>query len=178
MNQRLKHGAGGFSLVEVVIAIGILSFALLAIVGLLPTGLKSVRNANEQAGAANVLESIAEAIRSASITNTNSFDSAAFTWSYGGSVYSNTIGSGITKNMTIANLTLEGTVTNSLNKRLVAYVSVTPPSTITTPGNALISVAWTASPNPVWKPETSSWSNVEGSLTTGIQFLPRVTSAP
>ena len=95
-----------------------------------------------------------------------------------GSNNSYTIGVTNPTNSSFPNLTLEGTVAGSLNKRLVAYVSVTPPTNITTPGKALISVAWTAKSNPGWNATTTSWTNVEGSLTTGIQFLPRIPSAP
>lgn len=178
-SKRTASGTAGFSLVEVVISIGILSFALLAIVGLLPAGLKSVRNANEQAGAANVLESIAESIRSASTTSTSNFDSAIFTGSYAGIPFSYT--NGITSppySCLITNLTLEGSATNALNKRLIAHVEITAPATSTTPGHALISVAWSAHPNPGWNSNNSNWSHVDGSLTTGIQFLPHITTSP
>ena len=43
-------------------AIGIVSVALLAVVGLLPVGLQSVRNANELAGASLVMNRLADAV--------------------------------------------------------------------------------------------------------------------
>ena len=58
-----------FSLVEVTIAVGIVSFCLIAVLGLLPTGLKAVKNANEQAAAANALNAIADTLRTATSTN-------------------------------------------------------------------------------------------------------------
>jgi len=73
-NRKSKiNNAFAFSLVEVTLAIGIVSFALIAVLGLLPVGLKSVKNANEQAGAANVLNAIADGLRSASTTNSSNF---------------------------------------------------------------------------------------------------------
>ena len=53
----------GFSLVEVVIAIGILSFCLLAIFGLLPVGLSSNKASVEQSGAANIATAIVADLR-------------------------------------------------------------------------------------------------------------------
>jgi uncharacterized protein (TIGR02598 family) len=155
-----------FSLVEVVLAIGIVSFALLAVTGLMPVGLKSVKNANDQAGAANVLNVIADRLRAASSTNSsnysNSFAGTQIAYAVGGSVATNAW----------SNLTLEGTVDNS-NKRLAARLDITPPVNLTTPGRATVSVAWSAQANPTWSTSSQSWANAEGSITSGIQFLPR-----
>lgn len=157
-----------FSLVEVTLAIGIVSFALIAVLGLLPVGLKSVKNANEQAGAANVLNAIAESVRSATSTNstlfTNVFSGQTIQYSVGGPSATNGW----------SDLKLDGSQeTASDQKRISAVVNIFPPANLTTNGRAVISVAWPAQANPDWNAGTQTWSKAEGSITTGIQFLPK-----
>ena len=54
----------GFSLIEVVIAIGICSFCMIAMLGLLPVALKSVQTTTQQTAAATILKSISMDLRS------------------------------------------------------------------------------------------------------------------
>lgn len=56
-------GNRGFSLTEVVIALGVASFSLLAILGLLPVGFSSIQSATAQTGAMNLVTSIAADLR-------------------------------------------------------------------------------------------------------------------
>src|SRR5437660_1551241 len=56
---------GGFSLIEVTLAVGIIAFAMLTLVALLPIGISANRAAAEQARAAQTVNAIALAIRSA-----------------------------------------------------------------------------------------------------------------
>jgi len=153
-----------FSLVEVVMAVGIVSFCLLAIVGLLPVGLKSVQNANEQAGAAQILNGIAESLRNARSQN------GTYTFAYAGQNATYSLnGSSATHAWT--NLTLEGTTNNSF-KRVKAQLDYTPPASISSPGRATVSVAWTAqAANLAWNSANQSWSGADGSLTSGLVFL-------
>jgi prepilin-type N-terminal cleavage/methylation domain-containing protein len=60
---RRERCAAGFSLIEVVIALGIISFALVAVIGLLPTGLNSQRQAVNQAFGAQTLNDVAQGIQ-------------------------------------------------------------------------------------------------------------------
>lgn len=53
----------GFSLIEVALALGIISFALLAVVGLLPAGLEAQRQSANQARSVQVLSEISDALR-------------------------------------------------------------------------------------------------------------------
>ena len=55
----LHPRCSAFSLVEVVIAIGVAAFCLVAMLGLFPTGLKSVKNTIDQTAAAGYLDAIA-----------------------------------------------------------------------------------------------------------------------
>lgn len=154
----------GFSLVEVVMAVGIVSICLLSIVALLPVGLKSVQNANEQAGAAQILNGIAESLRNARLSN------STYVFSYAGKNATYTLG-GASGNLTWTNLTLLGT-TNDVFKRVKAQLDYTPPASISSAGRATVSVAWTAqTANLTWSSSNNTWSNADGSLTSGLVFL-------
>lgn len=59
----------GFSLVEVTIALGLLSFAAVAIIGILPVGLTSIRQSMNQTVEAQIVRSIAAQSVTASFTN-------------------------------------------------------------------------------------------------------------
>lgn len=163
-----KRKNDAFSLVEVTLALGIISFALIAVLGLLPVGLRSVKNANDQAGAANVLNAIAGCVRSASSTNsvdyTNTFSGQSITFSVGGAA--------VTKNWN--NLKLDGSLeTASDPKRISAIAIITPPANATTTGRGVISVAWSAQANPIWDAGNQTWTKADGSITSGMQFLPK-----
>ena len=162
--------APAFSLVEVTLALGIASFALMAVLGLLPVGLKSVKNANEQAGAANVLNAIAECLRTA--TSTNSVD---FSNTFAGqSIQYSVVPGASTTNVSWTNLTLQGsTETSQSPKRLSAVLSISPPGILTTPGHATVTVAWSAQANPTWNAATQKWTKADGTITSGLQFLPK-----
>jgi uncharacterized protein (TIGR02598 family) len=62
-----KQSARGFSLVECVIAVGIVCFSILPMLGLLPAGLNSTRSASVQTGAMNLITSIAADLRTATV---------------------------------------------------------------------------------------------------------------
>jgi uncharacterized protein (TIGR02598 family) len=163
--MKIPSPASGFSLIEVVMAVGIAGFALLAIVGLLPVGMKSVQNSTNQAAAANVVNGIANALRNAEKMTPNSFSS-----SFAGENITYTI-AGAQTSISWDTLDLNGNDTNSVSARLKARLVITPPSSANTNGTALISVAWPAqSPNLTWN--GSGWNNAQGHLTTGVQFLP------
>lgn len=60
---RPAPGRGGFSLVEVTLAIGVAGFCLLAIFGLLPVGLRTNQSAVEQTAANGILSAVAAELR-------------------------------------------------------------------------------------------------------------------
>ena len=64
-----RCGDGGFTLVEIALAMAIFSFALVSILGLLSVGLKNSRRASIQIAAANILSTIAADIQGAQISN-------------------------------------------------------------------------------------------------------------
>lgn len=59
-----QRGHQAFSLVEVVLALGIASFSMISIMGLLPVGLGNNRSSTAQTGAMNLITAIAADIRS------------------------------------------------------------------------------------------------------------------
>jgi len=56
--KRRTTASLAFSLVEVVIALGVTSFAVLALIGTLPTGIKSVQDSSNESARANILQQI------------------------------------------------------------------------------------------------------------------------
>jgi uncharacterized protein (TIGR02598 family) len=66
MQSWMAVAARGFSLVEVVIAIGVVAFALLAVLGLLPVALGTNRDATLETEAANIAALLESDIRSTS----------------------------------------------------------------------------------------------------------------
>jgi uncharacterized protein (TIGR02598 family) len=58
----------GFSLVEIVVAIGVISFALVAIIGVLPIGLAAGRQATQETRANHLAEQIFSTLRSQPFT--------------------------------------------------------------------------------------------------------------
>ncbi len=150
-----------FSLVEVVLALGLVSFCLLAIVGMLPVGLRSVKNANEESAAANALNQMALAIRNAStVDGVNYLAEGAFSdviWKLDGS----------TKDF-VQSLAMNGQP-DSANTRLQGHITVIAPANSISPGRARITVAWPASAT--WSGD--AWTKAEGSISSGILFIPR-----
>lgn len=159
----------GFSLVEVTLALGIVSFCLVAIVGLLPVGLQTAKASREHAAAAASVEQIARALEGAVADENGVYRGVGvldgLTWVSDGPEV--TLGP-------LRNLSLGGLPTDQrIDERLVAYVVIDPPGRLGSgdpAGSALVTVAW---PNQAeWNPSTSTWSNDRGSLTTRVIFLP------
>jgi uncharacterized protein (TIGR02598 family) len=159
----------GFSLVEVVVAIGVVAYAVFGILGLLPVGIKGFQNATCEAAASDVISSISVALRSAQTTNGTNFD-----WSFNGTTCSYTVGGSKTTN-SWSTLSLEGvTSVNSFYRQLAAVCIVTPPTSPSGEGAAVLSVAWPAAANPSFNGTNLTWSRSQGSLTLPIRFLPRM----
>ena len=157
-------GHPAFSLVEVVLALGLISFSLLAVVGLLPVGLKSIKNAREESAAANALNQLADALRNATANASGTYTASG--------VYSNVSWIlGVGSNAFSTDLALSGLpVAGAGDTRLKARIELVPPSADrNTPGRARVSIAWPASA--VWS--NSAWSKSDGSVSSGLQFLPK-----
>lgn len=65
-----RFGKAGFTLAEIAVALGIFSFALVSMMGMLSVGLKNTRKATVQTAASNVLSGIVSDIKASKITAT------------------------------------------------------------------------------------------------------------
>ncbi|XHR31005.1 MAG: type II secretion system protein [Chthoniobacteraceae bacterium] len=154
----------GFTLAEIAVTLGIVSFCLISVVALIPVGLNAVRTAREEAAAVKCMEQISESIRGASLSNGKYQALGIYsdmTWKLGDSALT------FTKN----DLSMEGISTSITADQRQAYcVRIQPPADMHSTGTALISVAW---PNRAsWNTSTMNWSNAQGTLSTWIIFLP------
>ena len=155
-----------FSLVEVTLALGIVAFALVSIMGLLPVGLRTVKNSHEQSAAATTLEQIASAIRNATTNNSGTYTAGAYS-----DVFWTTNDN---KTISLNNLAFNGQATNGLGARLNASVHVTAPTNATSKGIAVISVAWPTAATATWSTTNGfTWTNAQGALSSTIIFLPK-----
>ena len=59
----------GFSLIEVVMALGIIGFSLVALIGLLPVGLNTQKKSSEEARAVQVLAQTVQLLKSVTVTS-------------------------------------------------------------------------------------------------------------
>ena len=160
----------GFSLVEICLALGIIAFALVPLVGLLTVGLDSYHNANLRGRAAQVVSKLASAIRLGNVTNTANTYAAAAPFELNGaapiswtltakpSTAPNLFPIYFDENGEITTLNSSGN-TNWNPPQMVAMVVLTPPTTKFDAGKAQVVVAWPALGAPSY------------SVTTGITFI-------
>jgi uncharacterized protein (TIGR02598 family) len=78
--KRFLKPASGFSLVEVVLALGVGAFCLIAVFGLLPVGVQTNRNATSQTAATGILASVIADLRA---TPTGSVTSTQYQITFG-----------------------------------------------------------------------------------------------
>jgi uncharacterized protein (TIGR02598 family) len=71
--MRKLSAAAAFSLVEVTLALGIAAFCLIAVIGVIPVGVQTNRNATSQTAATNVMAAVIADLRATpTATNTSS----------------------------------------------------------------------------------------------------------
>lgn len=153
----------GFSLVEVTLALGLVTFCLIAIFSLLPVGLNSAKSSAEEAGAAALIAQIASEIRSASTNTAGQFVTtgpAPLTWNYGSSV------------VLTNRLSLSGTP-GGMMERYASRVEIIAPTNALSSGTALISLAWPAAGTVAWNSSQTNWTGAQGTLSTRILFIAR-----
>lgn len=163
LNPNLK----AFSLIEVVLALGICSFCLTVLIGLLPIGLNSIKSTQMQDSAAQCLArisaSVTEAIPDGSTPPNYSVPDVYtnLTWTQGGAAATNDF-----------HMTADGNLTNATSSsvRLVSHVVINPPTTALDSGKAMISVAWPAAAT--WNTTSGKWVNAQGSVSTYLIFSP------
>ncbi|HSI82462.1 MAG: hypothetical protein ACAI35_19540 [Candidatus Methylacidiphilales bacterium] len=157
--------SSGFSLVEVTLALGIVTFCLLLLMGLLLVGLNAMKASRDEAAAVNCLEQISDAIRSGLIDTGSSYHAAG---AYSGITW--TLGSGAVS-VPVTNLSAGGFPTSSpTEQQYVGRVELTPPADKSSPGTALISVAWPRQAQ--WNSSTRTWENAQGSVHIWLVFIP------
>ncbi len=163
--NKSKPSYGGFSLVEVVVALGIVSFCLVVLISLMPVSLKSVRDARKYAAASSAIQKIGVAIREA--------PGAANQYMAIGN-YSNlvwNVGASSSVNFTWTNISLSGDPVTGSAPAVVAHVNLVPPTSLVSPGPAQISVAWP--PSAVWNTASDNWNNAQGSVSEWMIFVPK-----
>ncbi len=167
----------GFSLVEVVLAIGIVSFAVLAILALLPVGLKSANDAPEEAFAAQTLKSLSASLQGASHTNTNAplCYTALPPFNNAGALLQWSVGDPAQAGQTIY-IGYDGLPTASRSSaRLIACVRISPPANLLSLGSAYLCLAWPANAigTPiVWSNGQPQITNQQGYMEAIIIFVP------
>lgn len=130
-----KPVAKAFSLIEVVLALGIVSFAMMAVVGTLPVGLRSSQQSRSQIAAANIARQIQGDLQQISFQN-NSSDALTieklpdnpFYFSQDGT-RSEERDAYYVANFTLNQVTAPGLSVNSSNARSVK-VSITYPASV------------------------------------------------
>ena len=155
----------GFSLVEVALALGIVSFCLIATVALLPHGINQIRISREDSAATRCLDQIAASIRGASVNGNKWVASGTYSnlaWTVGGDDVQYTFSD-------LSSVGIPGASPGEA--RLVARVEITPPSDAYSTGKALVSVAWPSQAG--WEVATKKGTIAEGVRSTRMEFLPR-----
>lgn len=160
-----RRQSSAFSLVEVTLALGIVTFCLLLLMGLLLVGLNSMKASRDEAAAVNCLEQISDSIRSGLITSGTSYHAAG---AYSGITW--TLGAAQTS-LAVDNLSASGfPTTSTTEQQYIGRVEITPPSDRGSPGTALITVAWPR--QAAWNTGTHKWDNAQGSVRTWLVFIP------
>lgn len=155
----MKTNHSGFSLVEVTIALGIIAFCVVAVFGLLPTALRSVKEANDRRNAVEVMNGIAGDLLSRSGMETQATNRLS-------GVFSNvTWSSAVVKTNVI--IPADGRLGEPNGQLMKAALEIVPPASRFGAGMAKISIAW---------PETANinasgvWTNAQGSVRTIVYF--------
>ncbi len=133
IGRKSSAATGAFSLVEVVLAMGIVSFGLIVLLGLLPAGFKSNRDSTEESQAINLLYAL--------IT-----DRQSSVYSITSSMYSLPAISSVTAQTTGSLYTTdEGTLTTAPDKaRYLIKYTIYPPADPKKPVAMALRISWPA----------------------------------
>jgi len=155
-----------FTLVEVAIALAIITFALIAVFSLLPVGLNSLKHASDEAAAASALRTLSTEVLCAPVTTNvdgslaqHLADIEAISWTIGGPL----------SDPALIALDAGGRAgAPSADQTQVAHIEVVPPPNVRSAGRAHIRIAWPATA--IWT--SSGWTNAAGSLESTVYFVP------
>jgi len=153
----MKKSPPGFSLVEVTIALGIIAFCVISVFGLLPSGMRSVKEANDRRNAVEIMNTVAGDLLSRSSWSTNP--------NHLSGVFTNIRVDQAAE--PILTLTEDGQQTGDLKYKM--RVAITPP-TPEKSGVAKLSVVWPAAASYVGTNSPSGWTNAQGVVKTVIFF--------
>ena len=170
-------GRAAFSLVEVALALGIISFALLGVLGLLPVSLDMHRNAMQRQVAMEALQQASVAVGTQSRHATNgsyvfndwlSQAGLPLSWKPGDAVKDYTLDLLADGTIRRGNTPASTPTYQKLHLRVAAPAVVTNTSLPNGPVMVKVSVAWPAAAQ--WDGQT--WKNSAGSLDTVLYALP------
>ncbi len=181
-----KNSPRAFSLVEVTLALGIVSFALLAILGLLPVGLKSAQDSSEQARATDILNLAATGVQGQYYLGTtagnNNYAFANFIsdndpvavagdnaapWPLHTKYFVGQSVNDVKYNI-LEDLSIRKKTDNSA-PRYQLYMKVSPPADSTSPVKVYLSVAW---PGTATYAAATGWGKQQGYVETTISANP------
>lgn len=150
-----RYTSSGFSLVEVIVAMGIAAFCLVAMIGLIPTGLKQVKISSEQTVATAILAAVASDIRNTPTGTANSLI-------YG--VELPTIGGNFSSTDRIIYLNEDGSVGSRPTARYALQSSLASSNNVSSlvSGNIVI-----------WWPAAAARGNAQGLVETIVSFNQR-----
>lgn len=151
--KSLRTQDPGFSLVEVIIAMGIAAFCLVAMIGLIPSGLRQVKISSEQTAATAILASVVNDIRNIP-SGTNATNSLV----YGVSIPA----AGLTAN-TFFYLNEDGSRNPAASTARYAFSN-----SLTSSNNA---AALTSGRALLWWPAAATLGNAQGSVETAINLI-------
>lgn len=154
----------GFSLVEVALSLGVITFCMVALIGLMPVASGTLREADLRSGASDILRRIAAGIRNAAPNAQGRFQMIGLgnlgkiTWGADGQSIAPTNGT----------LTRHGSPAPSSASSYAYRLEITPPDSAdpASLGHAVIRIAW---------PETADWGggkwlNAQGNEESLILF--------
>ena len=188
LKQRARQWRSGFSLIEVTLAIGIIAFALLTVVALLPVGLSANQNARDQAQAAQIVKAIGISIQSAVVKPNTTYTYAALppygpgltaasgaivlgTWDVP-AIASSAAVTPVKQTLAIGEDGTPVDPSKNSNYRFLAAVSITPPKDRLSLGKACIMVAWPGPPL-----TAQNWIRVTGSGGEPDAYIPQFTKS-
>ena len=129
----------GFSLVEVTLALGIAAFALIAIFGLMPVGMRANQSASEQTIASQIASVIIADLRTANGSSTPLYGINTAT---GGTLY-------FAESRTAGNTGFSFSITPGAQDRYRATVTLTPPASGSRKATfGTVTISWPAKPDP------------------------------
>ncbi len=154
---------GAFSLVEITLALGLISFCLVAILGLLPVSLTTVYDANRQAEASRLLKQLATGIQGA-VPDANGTTRmlglgtvTTLEWTPGGTPPPVMTGM----------MTSFGVPTTTTDDATYIYrIELVPPADAWTSGRAMVRIAWPI--QATW--HQGAWVGAQGSVKSLVLF--------